>query len=428
MTSFERPAKRDEASAGTDPAAGPATSGTRSLAGRVRRLGTETAFAVAAEASALAATGTEIFAFHIGDLDLATPENVIEATFRAAREGRTGYCPPFGIPELREALAEDVSASHGLAYGADNVAVQPGGKPVIGKFLLALMDPGDEVLYPNPGYPIYESQIEFHGGVAVPYGYIETAHGFAMDLEGLEASVTERTRLLIVNDLQNPLGAECTPDERLRLAEIIERHDLRVLCDEAYFEIRYGGSSTSLASLPGMQERCVLLYTFSKKYAMTGWRLGAAIGPRPIIDVIGKLNVNDESCTNQFVQVGGVEALRGDPSGARGILETLRRRRDVAMTRLAKVPGVHCVAPHGTFYLFPNVTEAMSTVGSADIEAFRRTILRETGVSMCSRTHFGRPAPGEDQQYLRLAYSGISEERIDEGLLRLSAYLSDARA
>ena len=427
MSSFEQPSGR--ASAGASPTGPPrlAERGTSRIATRIGRLGTETAFAVAAETTALAAEGHEVFAFHIGDLNLGTPANIVEATFRAARDGRTGYCPPFGIPELREAIADDVSASHGIAYRHGNVAVQPGGKPVIGKFLLALMEPGDEVLYPNPGYPIYESQIEFHGGRAVPYGYLESPDGFSIDLEGIEAALSPRTRLLILNDLQNPLGAECSKEELARLAELVERHDLLVLCDEAYFDIRYEGSSRSFAALPGMAERCVLLFTFSKRYAMTGWRLGAAIGPEEVIDVIGRLNVNDESCTNQFVQVGGVEGLRGDQSGANRIVEVLRERRDVAVAGLDKAPGIRCHAPRGTFYLFPNVTEAMARIGERDVESFRRRLLRDTGVSTCSRVHFGRPSESETEHYLRLAYAGIDATRIDEGLRRLCAYLEQAQ-
>ncbi len=177
------------------------------IAERIARLGTETAFAVSAEAAAFAAQGHHVYPFHLGDLDIPTPENIVEASFKAIRDGKTGYCPNAGIPALRDALAVDVSASHGIDYVADNVAIEPGGKPVIGKFLLALMNPGDEVLYPNPGFPIYESQVEFHGGVAVPYGYLEGDDGFVLDLEGLASAITPRTRLLIVNDLQNPLGS-----------------------------------------------------------------------------------------------------------------------------------------------------------------------------------------------------------------------------
>jgi aspartate/methionine/tyrosine aminotransferase len=393
------------------------------FANRIASLGTETAFAVSAEAAAFAAQGHHVYPFHIGDLNFATPPNIVEASFKAIRDGKTGYCPNAGIPALRDALATDLNASHGLNYSAENVAVQPGGKPVIGKFLLTLMNPGDEVLYPNPGFPIYESQIEFHGGLAVPYGYLEGTNGFEIDLNALEAAITPRTRFLILNDLQNPHGAECSPEEFSRIAELVERHDLTVLCDEAYFDVRYSGRTNSFASIEGMAERTVILYTFSKKFAMTGWRLGAAIGPRRIIDVISTLNVNDESCTNHFVQYGGVEALTGDQSEPGRMLSVLKERRDTALGILREMPGVHCFEPNTTFYLFPNVTEAMRRKGFTDVDDFRRAVLQETGVSMCSRTHFGRPQADEDQQFVRLAYSGIDTDQIAEGLGHLKTYL-----
>jgi aspartate/methionine/tyrosine aminotransferase len=405
-----------------------ASTKTPKLAERIARLGTETAFAVGAEAAAFAAQGNKVYAFHLGDMNLPTPENITEAAFKALREGKNGYCPNAGIPQLRDALAVDVGASHDLTLSADNVVIQPGGKPTIGKFILALMNPGDEVLYPNPGYPIYESQIEFHGGVAVPYSYIEGAEDYEIDLEALRSSITPRTRLLILNDLQNPLGAELSASQREEIAEIVLEHDLTVLCDEAYFDIRYSGTSASLASLPGMAERCVMLYTFSKKFAMTGWRLGATIGPKAIMEVIAKLNVNDESCANHFIQYGALEGLTGDHSGARQILATLRERRDTTVDMLNDIEGVHCFRPNATFYAFPNVTEVMERKGFHDVEVFRRAVLHETGVSVCSRTHFGRPLPGETQHYVRLAYSGIDNAQIEEGLVRLKAYLESPGA
>ncbi len=392
-------------------------------AARVDDLGTETVFAVAAEAAALAAKGRTVYPFHLGDLNLPTPANIAEAASRALRDGKTTYCPNAGIAELREAIAVDVGRSHGLSCGVENVSVQPGGKPVIGKFLLAFMDPGDEVLYPNPGFPIYSSLIEFFGGRAVPYTYVEGRDGFALDLEQIERAVTPATTLLILNDLHNPTGVECSARELEGLAELARRHDLQVLCDEAYFDVRYTGSSRSLASLPGMAERCVILYTFSKKYAMTGWRLGAAIGPRRFIDICNTLNVNGESCTNQFVQWGGVEALTGDQSGAHEILEVLRRRRDAACDILSSTAGVRCLQPNTTFYLYPNVTEAMARSGLTDYEGFRRAILDYTGVSMCTRLHFGPALPGETQRYLRFAYSGLHTEQIREGLGLLKHFI-----
>ena len=392
-------------------------------AARVDRLGTETVFAVSAEAAALAAQGRSIFPFHLGDLNIPTPANIADAATRAMRDGKTSYCPNAGIPQLREAIAADVGGSHGLSYGVDNVSVQPGGKPVIGKFLLTLMDPGDEVLYPNPGFPIYSSLIEFFGGRAVPYTYVEGGDSFSLDLERIERLITPATRLLILNDLHNPTGAECSPAELEGLAELVRRHDLFVLCDEAYFDVRYKGGSRSFASLPGMVARCVILYTFSKKYAMTGWRLGAAIGPRWFIDICNTLNVNGESCTNHFVQWAGVEALTGDQSGARDILEVLRRRRDTAFDILSSTAGVRCLNPDTTFYLYPNVTGAMVRTGLTDYESFRRAILEHTGVSMCTRLHFGPALAGETQCYLRFAYSGLHTDQIREGLGLLKAFV-----
>jgi aspartate/methionine/tyrosine aminotransferase len=386
------------------------------VAARIGHLGTETAFSVSAEADEWRALGHTVYPFHLGDMDLHTPPNIVAAAEKAIRDGKTGYCPNAGIMPLREALAADVAASHGLDLGPRNVVVEPGGKPVIGKFILALMDPGDEVLYPDPGYPIYESQVEFHGGVALPYGYVEAGDGFELDFDAMERQVTPRTRLLIFNDLQNPTGAECSAAELERVAEFALRHDLLVLCDEAYWDIRYAGASRSLASVPGMAERCLLLYTFSKKFAMTGWRLGAAVGPRWIVDVIAKLNVNDESCSNHFVQYGALEGLTGDQTGPREILRTLRERRDAALAILRAIPGVTCFRPEATFYLYPNVTGLMERKGLTSYDELRRAALEQTGVSFCTRLHFGRELPGEQQKYVRFAYSGIGAEQIREGL------------
>ena len=393
------------------------------FAERLTRLGTETAFAVSQEAAALKATGKDIYPFHLGDINIRTPENVIAAAHRAMLDGKTGYCSNAGIVELREALAIDINHTHGTHYTADDIAIQPGGKPVIGKFIITLMNPGDAVLYPNPGYPIYESMIEFHGGVGIPYAYKEVDGHYRLDVESLEKSITPRTRLLIYNDLHNPSGAESTPEEMQQIAAIVKKYDLYVLCDEAYFDMRYEDKSRSLVSLPGMVDRCVILYTFSKRFAMTGWRLGAAIGPRQIIDWIAKLNLNDESCSAQFTQYAAIEGLTGDQGGVRKIVEILRSRRDKAVDLLNSIPGIVCLKPQATFYLFPNATEAMAIKGIADYEGFRRDVLHKTGVSFCTRLHFGRMAAGETQRYLRFAYSGIDIGRIEEGLLKFKAYM-----
>jgi len=393
------------------------------FADRVEKLGIETAFIVAARAAAHAAAGNKVYPFHLGDLNLKTPDNIVEAAYRALQEGRTGYTANAGIPQLREALADDFNRTRGTDYAIDNIVIQPGGKPVIAKFLLALMNPGDEVLYPNPGFPIYESQIEFHGGVAVPYGTVPGNGNFTFDLEGLEASITKHTKLLIVNDLHNPTSAECSPEDRRRIAELATKHNLTVLLDEAYYDIRYDGESASLISESDMAERSVILYTFSKRFAMTGWRIGAALGPKKIMDVIGKLNVNDESCTNHFVQYAALEALNGDQGEVLNILKVLRKRRDLCVDLLNDINGVFCYRPNATFYLYPDVTVAMANKGFADYQAFLAAVLKNTGVSMCARAHFGTPLPGETQQYVRLAYSGINLDLIKEGLGKLKGYL-----
>ncbi|MFQ6604219.1 MAG: pyridoxal phosphate-dependent aminotransferase [Fidelibacterota bacterium] len=392
------------------------------LSEELAHLGTETAFAVSAQAADWAAKGNTVYPFHLGDINLPTPTNIVDAAFKAIRDGKTGYCPGAGIPALRAALAEDVGRRRGVKYAAENVSVQPGGKPVIGKFIAAVMNHGDEVLYPNPGYPIYESQIEFQGGVAVPYQYVETATGFAIDMEKLEDSITDKTTILIYNNYQNPISASSSEAEMAALAELALKHDLWVLSDDAYYEIRYSGQARSIVAYPGMQERTVILYTFSKKYAMTGWRLGAAIGPKMVIDVINKLNTNAESCSNHFIQWAMTEALTGDPSGPEKILAELKSRRDVAVAALNEIDGISLPLPNSTFYLFPNVTRIMERKGFTDISQLQDGALYNTGVSFCTRNHFGRVADDESEFFIRFAYSGINTDAIQEGLGRLKTW------
>jgi aspartate/methionine/tyrosine aminotransferase len=394
------------------------------LAERLERLGTETAFAVSLAAAEWGAKGNRIFPFHLGDLNIATPQNVVDAMNKAIVDGKTGYCPAAGIPQLREALADDVGSRRGLSFAPSNVVVQPGGKPVITKFIQTVMNPGDEVLYPNPGYPIYESQIEYFGGVAKSYRYIPSSTGFAIDLDYLKSQITSKTKAIVYNDLQNPIGAESTDAEREAIAEIAIKHNLWVMSDEAYFEMRYSGTSKSIASLPGMLGRTVILYTFSKKFAMTGWRLGAAIAPTELANQIAKLNTNDESCTTHFVQYGGVEGVRGDQSAIPKMLNTLKERRDVAVSMLNAMPGVSCHSPEAAFYLFPDVTEAMERKGIDDLAVFAEQALHATGVSFCTRRHFGRPQPGENRNYVRFAFSGINKEDITEGMDLLGNWIA----
>lgn len=396
------------------------------LAHRLERLGTETAFSVAQAAAAWKAKGNLVYPFHLGDINIPTAPHIIEAMNKAIADGYTGYCPGPGIPQLREALAEDIGSRRGIEFSPENVVVMTGGKPVITKFLQAVMNPGEEVLYPNPGFPIYESQIEYLGGTAVPYRYVPTSKGFAIDLDQVRASITPNTTAIIYNDLQNPISAESTAAEREAIARIAIEHDLWVLSDEAYFETRYEGVSSSITSIPGMAERTVILYTFSKKFAMTGSRLGCAVAPKEIAQVLSTLNTNDESCTTHYVQWAGIEALRGPQEPVQAMLDILKDRRDAACEIVNAIPGMNVAVPQSTFYLFPDVTEAMQKLGYTAVGDFASDALYKTGVSFCTREHFGRRLPGEDRQYIRLAYSGIETDAIREGLGRLREWIETA--
>jgi len=395
------------------------------LAERIQNLGTETAFAVSLAANDWASKGNKIYPFHLGDLNIPTAPHIVEAMNKAIKDGKTGYCPAAGIPQLREALAQDVSERRGLNYSVENVIVQPGGKPVITKFIQSLMNPGDEVLYPNPGYPIYESQIEYYGGIAKPYRYYPSDTGFSIDLEQIKSLITPKTKAIVYNDLQNPNGAESTDQEREELAKIAIENNLYVLSDEAYFEMRFSGKSKSIAQIPGMQERTVILYTFSKKFAMTGWRLGAAIAPKDIATTISKLNTNDESCTTHFVQYGGVEAVKGDQSFVPIMLKTLADRRDAAIKLLREISGISVHQPEAGFYLFPEVSGVLERKNFKDVSALAEAALHNTGVSFCTRLHFGRPQPDEKLQYIRLAFSGIDQKEIVEGLTKMRDWLNN---
>ena len=396
------------------------------IATRINRLGTETAFAVSVQARKWAAKGNKVYPFHLGDINLSTPLNIVEAANKYIVDGKNGYCPAEGILPLREVLADDVGFKRGVHFGPENVSVQPGGKPTIGKFIQAVMNPGDEVLYPNPGYPIYESQIEYHGGIAVSYRYDETDTGFAIDIEKLKTSVTDKTTALIYNNYNNPISAESSREEMEALAQIAIEYDLWVLSDDAYYEMLYDTKPQSIVNIPGMQERSVILYTFSKKFAMTGWRIGASIGPETVIKVINQLNVNDESCTNHFHQWAMVEAVTGDQSGAEAILGELRKRRDAALTGLNAIDCLNVAKPECTFYLFPNVTNIMKHKGFSKIGELQEGALHNSGVSFCTREHFGRPQDGETEFYIRFAYSGITVEDITEGMVKLKEYFESS--
>ncbi|MGQ0551494.1 MAG: pyridoxal phosphate-dependent aminotransferase [Armatimonadota bacterium] len=392
------------------------------LASRLAQLGDETPYAVFEAAAALAARGVTVYAFHLGDLGLPTPPSVVEAAHRAMRDGKTGYAPAAGIMPLREALADECARLHGVPYAPENVAVQSGGSQVILKFAQAVVSPGDEILYPVPGFPVYEFAVELFGGVARPYRIVESGERFAIDIDHLSAQITPRTRALILNNCHNPTAAECDRREVERLAELVGRHDLLVLADDAYAEIRYDGQTHFLQSLPGMAGRTVTLYTFSKKYAMTGWRLGAAIGPPALMDVFTTLSAA-ESGTANFTQWAGLEALRGDQSDAAALLAALKERRDATLQALTGMEGIQVRIPASTIYLYPEVGGAIRKLGLRDVRDFADAALRRTGVSFCTRRHFGRMLPGEPDSFIRLAYSGIDAAEIREGLARLKSWI-----
>jgi len=386
------------------------------IARRMDLLGSETAFAVSAEAASLAATGKKIFPFHLGDINLSTPKSVIIAAKKAIDEGKTGYCPAPGIPELRNALAKDVGNARGLKYNIDNVSVQPGGKPSIGKYIAAMMEKGDSVLYPNPGYPIYESQIEFYKGIAVPYGYINTPEGLKLDFDAIEKGVQKGAKHIFYNNYNNPTGASSSDEEIERLAKIVIDNDMFLISDDAYFDTLYDGEPKSIASFPGMYERTLTMYTFSKKFAMTGWRLGASIGPKKVIEQINRLNVNMESCTTHFVQYAGLAGLNAPKGETQDILDILKIRRNHLVNILNKIEGIEAHSPEAGFYVFPKITSLLKNTGFTDVEEFRKSVLNSTGVSFCGRHHFGRPLDNESDYYIRLAFSGINKEDLEEGM------------
>ena len=386
------------------------------VAKRMDLLGSETAFAVSAEAAKLAETGMKIYPFHLGDINLPTPISVITGAKEAIKSGKTGYCPAPGIPELREALAKDVGNSRGINYKIENVSIQPGGKPSIGKYIAAMMEIGDVVLYPNPGYPIYESQIEFYGGIAHPYGYLDNSSGLELDFNAIEKGIEKGAKHIFYNNYNNPTGASSSIEEMKRLADLVIQNDMFLISDDAYFDTLFEGTPRSIASLPGMKQRTLTMYTFSKKFAMTGWRLGGAIGPSKIIEQITRLNVNMESCTTHFIQYGGIAGLEASKKETQDILDKLRVRRDILVKTMNRIEGVEAHSPEAGFYVFPKITKLMERTGFRDVEEFRKAVLNDTGVSFCGRHHFGRPLENENDSYIRLAFSGISKDDLAEGM------------
>jgi aspartate aminotransferase len=379
------------------------------LASRMNEIGTETAFEAAARARALEATGRSVVHLEIGEPDFDTPANIREAAKHALDTGRTHY-PPFpGIPELRSAIAADTAARRGFAADPANVFVTVGGKGVMYYTILALVDPGDEVIVPDPGYPIYESVTRFAGGtpVAIP---IRQENEFRLDPDELASLVTPRTKLIVINSPANPTGGVLTPDDLARIAAIAIEHDLVVLSDEIYSRILYdGGVHTSIAALPGMADRTIILDGFSKTWAMTGWRLGYGIVPSWLAHGFGRLLINSVSGATTFAQVGAVEAIAGPQDAVDAMVEEFRARRDLVVDGLNAIPGITCLRPAGAFYVFPEI----SATGLTGAELADR-LLNEVGVSVLAGTAFGTVG----RNHIRLSYA-TSRANLTEALARM---------
>jgi len=382
------------------------------LSQRMARLGTETAFEVLVRARALEAQGRSVVHLEIGEPDFDTPPPIVEAGVRALKAGATHYGPAAGIPELRQAIAEDSSRWRGVRATPEMVVVTPGAKPIMFFVILALVDEGDEVLYPNPGFPIYESMIRYIGGNPVPVRLLEEK-AFTLDVDQLCDRVGPRTRLIILNYPHNPTGGTI-PESGLRaIADAAAKHGVPVLSDEIYGRTLYDGEHRSIAALPGMEPLAIILDGFSKTYAMTGWRLGYGIMPAPMAQLVAKLQTNATSCTATFTQMAGVEALRGDQSAVERMVAEFRRRRDVIVDGLRQIRGLSCVRPKGAFYVFPNIT---GTGFSSRTLADR--LLDEAGVACLSGTAFGEFGEG----HLRFSYA-TSMENIEEALRRIKGWI-----
>jgi aspartate aminotransferase len=384
---------------------------------RMARLGTETAFEVLARAKALEVQGRDILHFEIGEPDFDTPAHITEAAIQALRDGYTHYGPTPGLPVLREAIAEAVSKSRGLAVTPEEVIVTPGGKPIMFFTLLACAQAGDEVIYPNPSFPIYESMINFVGATPVPIPLLEP-NGFSFDMARFEASLSPRTKLIILNSPGNPTGGILPPADLQRIAEAATERGILVLSDEIYGGMQYAGRPMSIATMPGMQERTIILDGFSKFYAMTGWRLGYGVANRQIIEQFTKLMANSASCTASFVQMAGVAALRGPQEPSQRMVAEFRRRRDLIVTGLNDIPGLRCAMPQGAFYAFPNIQALRWS--SAEMAT---ALLNTAGIACLAGTAFGEYGEG----YLRFSYAS-SEENICNMLIKLRNFIGNARS
>jgi aspartate aminotransferase len=378
------------------------------LARRMSRLGTETAFEVLNKARALERQGKSIIHLEIGEPDFDTPANVVEAAVDALHKGWTHYGPSAGLPELRQTIADYVSRTRGVKVSSDEVVVVPGGKPIIFFTILALIDEGDEVIYPNPGFPIYESMVNYVGGKAVPVPLRED-RDFSVDVNELSGLITDRTKLIILNSPHNPTGGVMPRKDVEQVARVIGDRNILVLSDEIYSRLLFEGEHFSIMSLPGMQERTILLDGFSKTYAMTGWRMGYGVMRPDLAAHITRLMTNSNSCTASFTQMAGVEALRGDQTSVDRMCEEFRRRRDVFVAGLNKIRGFSCRMPKGAFYVFPNITKT----GWAS-KPLANALLEQAGVAALSGTAFGAFGEG----YLRFSIAN-SMENLQQALERI---------
>ena len=382
----------------------------RIFAKRMDGLGTETAFEVLAKAKALEKQGRSIVHLEIGEPDFDTPSNIKEAAIKALKAGYTHYVPAAGIPELRTAIAEYLSKSRGVNVDPDEVVVTPGAKPIIFFSILACVEPGDEVLYPNPGFPIYESMVNFLGAKPVPMP-LKEENDFAIDNDDTADKITKKTKMIILNSPGNPSGGVLTKDNLEAIADRIKgRDDILVLTDEVYSQIIYEGKHLSIASLPGMKDKTILLDGFSKTYAMTGWRLGYAAMRKDLAQKVTQLMINSNSCTCAFTQMAGVEALRGPQDEAKKFVEEFRKRREVIVNGLNKIKGITCKKPRGAFYVFPNVKSFR-----VESKKLADHILQDAGVAVLSGTAFGSYGEG----YLRLSFAN-SVDNIKKAMERIS--------
>ena len=382
------------------------------LATRMERIGIETAFEVLVRARALEAQGRNIVHLEIGEPDFETPLHVRDAGKRAIDEGWTHYGPTQGQPELREAIARHISETRAIQVGPQHVCVVPGGKPIIFFPILALIEDGDEVIYPNPGFPIYESMIRYAGGVPVPIPLVEE-RGFCFDLDVFRSRLSDRTRMVILNSPQNPTGGVICREDLAEIANLIRDRDIMVLSDEIYSRITYGTKPVSITAFDGMLEKTIILDGFSKTYAMTGWRMGYGVMPEWLVDAVNKLMVNSNSCTASFTQRAGIAALTGPQDDVDRMVAEFRRRRDAFVAGLNTVPGFRCVVPEGAFYAFPNIT---GTGFKAKDLADR--LLTEAGVACLSGTAFGEYGEG----YLRFSYAN-SLENLNEAVERIRKWV-----